>query len=106
MINMVLKPQVADYLDVVSTAGGEELRFEEITVGPTCAASGRPLADLAIQESTGTTVVALRRGAEVFVTAPAPEAILNAGDVLIGVGSADPIWRLEEMFEPGDFAGV
>ena len=100
--NLVLKPQVADYLDIVSTAGGEELRFEEITVDSTCAAAGRPLSDLAVHERTGAMIVALRRGADAFVTAPAPDAVLDVGDVLIGVGSADQIERLEAMFAPRD----
>jgi voltage-gated potassium channel len=99
--NLVLKPQVADYLDIVSTAGGEELRFEEITVDATCTAAGRTLADLAIHETTGAMIVAIRRGADAFVTAPAPAARLDVGDVLIGVGSADQIRRLETMFLPG-----
>jgi len=100
--NLVLKPQVADYLDVVSTAGGQELRFEEITVGATCAAAGRPISDLHIRDTTGAMIVAIRRGSAAFVTAPAPDAVLDAGDVLIGVGSADEIRRLEELFAPGD----
>jgi len=103
--NLVLKPQVADYLDIVSTAGGEELRFEEITVDATCAAAGRPLSDLAIHEATGAMIIAIRRGADAFVTAPAPDAVLNVGDVLIGVGSADQIQRLEAMFAPRDAPG-
>ncbi|MSO95437.1 MAG: potassium channel protein [Thermoleophilia bacterium] len=100
--NLVLKPQVVDYLDVVSTAGGEELRFEEITVVATCGVAGRPLSELAIPENTGAMIVALRRGVDAFVTAPAADSVLDVGDVLIGVGSADQIRRLEEIFAPGD----
>ena len=103
--NLVLKPQVADYLDIVSTAGGHELRFEEITVGATCPAAGRPLSDLNIQEATGAMVVAIRRGSGAFVTTPAPDDVLDAGDVLIGVGSTDDIRKLEELFAPGS-AGI
>ena len=98
--NLVLKPQVADYLDIVSSAGGEELRFEEITVEPTCEAAGRPISDLGLQESTGAMVVAVRRGTGAFMTAPPPDTVLAAGDVLIGVGSAEEIQRLEELFTP------
>jgi len=96
--NLVLKPQVADYLDIVSTAGGEELRFEEITVGATCEPAGKPLREIGIQETTGAMIVAIRRGDGAFVTAPAQDEVLTAGDVLIGVGSADEIRRLEELF--------
>jgi len=98
--NLVLKPQVADYLDIVSTAGGEELRFEEITVGATCKPAGKPLHEIRVQETTGAMIVAIRRGDGAFVTAPAQEQVLAAGDVLIGVGSADEIRRLEELFVP------
>jgi len=104
--NLVLEPQVADYLDIVSTAGGEELRFEEITVDATCGPAGRSLSDLAVNQTTGAMSVARRRGADAFVTAPAPDAVLNVGDVLIGVGSADQIHRLEAMLAPRDAAGA
>ncbi len=100
--NLVLKPQVADYLDIVSTAGGEELRFEEITVAATCAAAGRTIRELRIRDTTGALVVAIRRASGTFDTAPAPDALLEAGDVLIGVGSTAEIRRLEELFVPGD----
>ncbi len=100
--NLVMKPHVAAYLDIVSTAGGEELRFEEITVAPTCEAAGRPISDLRIRETTGAMIVALRRGTDAFVTAPPPETVLDAGDVLIGVGSTDEIHQLEELFAPKD----
>jgi voltage-gated potassium channel len=100
--NLVLKPQVADYLDVVSTAGGEELRFEEITVGATCAAVGRPISELRIRDTTGAVIVALRRGSGAFDTAPTPDVVLAEGDVLIGVGSTDEIGRLEALFAPGE----
>ena len=98
--NLVLKPQVADYLDIVSTAGGDEVRFEEIRVEATCPAAGRPLRDLHIRDATGAMIVAIRRGGGTFVATPGPDEVLGAGDVLIGVGSKDEIHRLEELFAP------
>ena len=61
---------------------------------------GRSIGDLDIRETTGAMIVALRRGSGAFVATPAPDAVLDAGDVLIGVGSADEIGRLEELFAP------
>lgn len=103
--NLVVKPQVADYLDIVSTAGGEELRFEEITVTPTCPAAGRSIGELRVRDTTGAMIVAIRKLSGAFDTAPAPSAVLETGDVLIGVGSAEQIRRLEELFAPGVPAG-
>ncbi len=98
--NVVLKPQVADYLDIVSTAAGDELRFEEITVDSSCFAAGRALRDLHIRDETGAMIVAIRRGTGAFVATPGPDEVLDGGDVLIAVGSKDEIRRLEARFAP------
>jgi voltage-gated potassium channel len=98
--NLVLKPQVADYLDIVSTAGGQELRFEEITVGPTCEAAGKSIRELRIRDTTGAMIIAIRAQAGSFETAPSADTVIGVGDVLIGVGSAAEIGKLEEMFAP------
>jgi len=100
MATLVLKPQVADYLDIVSSAaGGGELVFEEITVDASCGAVGREIGMLGVEE-TGAMIVALRHGHGSFVTAPPPDTVLAAGDVLIGVGSVIEIDRLEQIFTP------
>jgi voltage-gated potassium channel len=102
MANLVVKPQVADFLDIVTTAGGPlpDLRFEEILVTPECGQAGRSLGDLRIQEATGAAIVALRKGDGTFDVTPAPDAVLDAGDILIGVGTTEEMRRLEELFEP------
>jgi voltage-gated potassium channel len=93
---------VADFLDIVTTAGGPlpEMRFEEIVVTRECGRSGRSLGDLRIQESTGAAVVALRRPDGTFDVTPGAEVLLQEGDVLIGVGTTDEMRRLEELFAP------
>lgn len=102
MANLVVKPQVADFLDIVTTAGGPlpELRFEEIVVTPECGQTGRSLGELRIQEVTGAALVALRRSDGTFEVTPGPDVALQLGDVLIGVGTTDEMRRLEELFAP------
>ena len=55
MANLVVKPQVADFLDIVTTAGGPlpELRFEEIVVTPDCGRAGSRSAELRHPGATG-----------------------------------------------------
>jgi voltage-gated potassium channel len=98
--NMVLKPQVADFLDIVSTAGGPlpDLRVEEILVSGGCGPCGRSLRELRLEETTGAVVVALRRADGSFDITPSADITLQAGDVVIGVGTTDEIRRLEELF--------
>ncbi len=102
MANLVVKPQVAAFLDIVTTAGGPlpDLRFEEIVVTPECGRSGRSLAELRLHESTGAVIVALRRADEALEVTPGPDTVLDNGDVLIGIGTTEEMRRLEEFFAP------
>lgn len=106
MANLVVKPQVADFLDIVATAGGPvpELRFEEIVVTRECGQSGKSLGDLRIQDETGAAVVALRRSDGTFDVTPKPHVVLEEGDVLIGVGTTEEMRQLEELFAPRESA--
>jgi voltage-gated potassium channel len=106
MANLLVKPQVTAFLNVVSDAGGPDLSFEEIEVGRTCAAAGRSIGDLRVREKTGASIVALRREDGTFDTRPTPETVLDEGDVLVGVGTSEEIRALEDLFAPKrDFAG-
>ncbi len=98
----VLKPQVADFLDIVTTAGGPvpELRIEEIVVTATCVAHRKSIRDLRVQEVTGALVIALRKADGAFDVTPEPGTVFAEGDVLIGVGTVAEIRRLEELFAP------
>lgn len=102
MANLVLKPQVAEFLDIVSTAGGPmpDLRFEEIVVTPRCPACDRSIGELGVREHTGALVIAIRRADGPFDVTPGDDAVFQAGDVVIGVGTAEEIGRLEELFAP------
>lgn len=100
MANLVLKPQVTAFLDTVMTAEGDDFRLEEIEVTDTCARAGRTLRDLRVREETGAMVVAVRKPDGRFDTTPDPEELIEAGDVLIGVGTAEEIRRLEDFFAP------
>jgi voltage-gated potassium channel len=100
MANLVLKPQVTAFLDTVMTAEGDDFRLEEIEVTETCTRSGQTLRDLRVREETGAMIVAVRKPDGRFDTTPDPEELIEAGDVLIGVGTAEEIRRLEDFFAP------
>jgi voltage-gated potassium channel len=100
MANLVLKPQVTAFLDVVTTATGPDLQLAEIEVRETCAAAGRTIRQLRIRHETGAIVVALRKPDGSFDTTPEPDTPIAIGDVLIGVGSPDEIRALEDLFAP------
>jgi voltage-gated potassium channel len=100
MANLVIKPQVAAFLDVVTTAEGDTFRLEEIEVRQSCPQAGQTLRDLRVRERTGAMIVAIRKRDGHFDTTPEPDALIEAGDVLIGVGTAEEIRLLEDFFAP------
>jgi voltage-gated potassium channel len=106
MAKLVLKPQVAAFLEVVSQTGNAEMSFEEIVVTPACNQAGKSIRDLRVREVTGAMIIALRKRDGTFDTTPAPEATLDAGDVLIAVGTSDELRRLEELFAPAKAGAV
>jgi voltage-gated potassium channel len=100
MANLVLKPQVTAFVDVVTSGAGTDLRFEEIEVTDACGKGGRSIRDLDIRRKTGALVVALRKRDGTFDTTPTPEATLEVGDVLIAAGTTEELSALEEIFAP------
>ncbi len=106
MANLVLKPQVTAFLDVVTTATGPDLQLAEIEVQAACPAAGRTIRELRIRHETGAIVIALRKRDGTFDTTPEPEVRLDAGDVLIGVGTPEEIQRLEDLFSPRETVGA
>jgi voltage-gated potassium channel len=100
MANLVLKPQVTAFMDVVMTAEGDDFRLEEIEVRETCTRAGRTLRDLRVREKTGAMIVAVRKPDGRFDTTPDPGELIEVGDILIGVGTAEEIRLLEDFFAP------
>src|SRR5437867_7526449 len=53
MANLVLRPQVAAFLDIVTSGGGPELLFEEIRVTKECGPAGQSIRDVRVRDETG-----------------------------------------------------
>jgi voltage-gated potassium channel len=100
MAKLVLRPQVAAFLDVVSTTGGADFLFEEIEVTPGNPCAGKSLRELRVRERTGAIIVALRKHDGTFDTTPSPDVVFEEADVMIAVGTSDEIRKLEELFAP------
>jgi voltage-gated potassium channel len=105
MAKLAVKPQIAAFLDIVSSHGGPDMRFEEIEVTPSCPQAGRSIRELRVRRDTGAVIVALRKQDGSFDTTPDPDATLDVGDVMIVVGSAPELRKIEELFAPGAVAG-
>ena len=98
MANLVLKPQVMSFLDAVTTATGPDLHMAEIEVDATCANAGRTIREVRVRHETGAIIVALRKRDGTFDTTPEPDALIEPGDVIVGVGTSEELRLLEDLF--------
>jgi voltage-gated potassium channel len=98
MANLVLRPQVSAFLDTVMTTTGPDLHMAEIEVRETCASAGKTIRDLRVRHATGAIIIALRKKDGTFDTTPEPDVVVDAGDVIVGVGTTDELQRLEDLF--------
>ena len=88
MAAFVTQPHVVDFVDVVMHDGTLEFRLEELAVSASSPLSGSTLRAVRLHDRTGALVLAVRRPDGSFDTNPSPELTIEAGDVLIGVGTA------------------
>jgi voltage-gated potassium channel len=93
MAALVLQPDVVDFLGVVMHADGLSVRLAETPVTAHGPFADRSLAACEIDESTGATVLAVRRDGS-FVTDPPDDFLLAADDVLIALGTREQLSAL------------
>lgn len=98
MANLVLKPQVASFLNVVTSDDGPDLRFEQIEMPEGCSEAGKSIRDIRVREHTGASIVAVAKRGGGYHTRPSAETVLDPGDIIIGVGTSDEIRALEDLF--------
>jgi voltage-gated potassium channel len=100
MANLMLKPQVTAFVDVVTASSGPDLRFEEIEILKDSGQAGKTIGELGVRERTGAMIVALRKSDGRFDATPTADAPLDEGDVVIAAGTDEELRALEELFAP------
>jgi voltage-gated potassium channel len=97
MANIMIRPHVTDFFDVVTLKGGEELWIEELIIDQGSALDGQRVGQADIRRKTGVTLVALYRleiGANIV---PDANTELEAGDQLIVLGTKSQLSDLEKL---------
>jgi voltage-gated potassium channel len=98
MATLILKPLVSDYLEIVTGGGELEFRVEELELNQSCCSVGKSIADLAVRQRTGSTILAVRHASTgAFDTNPSAELRLQSGDMIIAIGTPAEIAKLEEL---------
>jgi voltage-gated potassium channel len=100
MANIVIRPHVTDFLDVVTLDNGQELWLEEFVLpegSPLCSAT---IGQANIRERIGVTIVAIVREKGGSTITPRAGTLLEAGDQLIVLGTRDQLTALEVWMQP------
>jgi voltage-gated potassium channel len=97
MAAFALQPHVAEFMDVVMHDGSLEFRLEEMLVPFGSALDGMSLREAHLRDQTGALVLAIRdERTGRFTTNPEPESRIEAGQILIAIGTSAQLASLQE----------
>jgi voltage-gated potassium channel len=97
MAAFVLRPHVAEFLDVVMQEGSLAFRLEELAVTERSPIAGKTLLDTRLRERTGALVLALRHADGTFNTNPPPDTEIHAGEVVVAMGTETELEALTDL---------
>lgn len=96
---LLTRPIVAEFLELVGGSAGLEYSFEEIPVRKASPLVGIKLGDAGMRERWGCTVLAIdHRNGEPLDTHPDDDIVLDANDVLVVIGSAHDLEAMRQHF--------
>ncbi|MBU0616170.1 MAG: potassium channel protein [Planctomycetes bacterium] len=97
MAQMAIRPTVAEFLEVVMHDEELELWLEEMTVAIESKLDGCAVYALDIRRSTGANIVAVRQRTGKLLAAPTPDTKLQAGDIIVALGTREQLNALSQM---------
>lgn len=104
MASMLLRPEVMNFLDVVTGMGDMPLRLEEVEVPEASQLTDHSLAEAAIPQKTGLIVIAISHHEAQdegrLVYNPGPDERIRPRDVLIVLGHPDQVDGLRSIVSP------
>ncbi|MDP1819238.1 MAG: potassium channel protein [Acidimicrobiales bacterium] len=87
MAAFVVRPHVAEFLDVVMHEHSLEFRLEEVLVRPDSPLAGATLGGSELRDRTGALVLALRDAEGTFRTNPRSDTRIEPGEIIIAIGT-------------------
>jgi voltage-gated potassium channel len=97
MANLILRPNVAEFMDHVTLDTGLELWLEEVTIAINSPVAGQTVVEADMRRRTGVTLVALLRGSERILVTPDESTRFEVGDELIALGTRSQLRALEDL---------
>jgi voltage-gated potassium channel len=97
MASMALRPNVVDYMDIMSKNGTAELEVEEMVVGENSRLAGRRLGKALAEGEIGATVIAINGADGTSRVRPTGREIIYPGDRLIVLGAKRDLTSASEL---------
>lgn len=97
MASFVVRPHVAEFVDVVMHERSMEFRMQEVVVPTESPLAERTLRELDLRQQAGVLVLAVREAGGAFRSNPDPDITIHAGDVVIAVGTEPDLQRLVRL---------
>jgi len=94
MAHLIVRPTVADFIDLTMRAGELDLMMEELQVSATSHLNGKNLIESEIRKKYDVIVVAIKRQDGAMLFNPRSETVIMTGDILIVLGATDHILGL------------
>lgn len=94
MVTMLVRPDVADFLDEVSHSSGLELVLEQIQIAATSPLVGLPLAVAQARHDFDVTVLACKHADGQWNTRPHSETVVESGCQMIALGTLPNLQKL------------
>lgn len=93
---LLTRPNVVEFLDIVTHGSEVDLVLEEVVIGARSSIANRTLAQAGLRDHYGLTVLSVRRAGSARIdTHPRADTVLHAGDVLVVLGARADLDRLE-----------
>ena len=97
MAQAMLRPHVAQFIDITTKDMGLNVGIEQVRVGDDSGFANHSLAEMQIRRELGVIVLAIRRAGGEMVFNPPADAMIARGDYLIAMGEPQNLRRLETM---------
>lgn len=97
MAQLAVRPNVVEFLEVVTHDEELELWLEDFTVAIDAHIAGCALGASNVREKTGANILALRQRTGKLMVAPTEETVLQAGDIIVALGTREQLEKLRRM---------
>jgi voltage-gated potassium channel len=93
IVNTVLRPNVVEFIDLMTFAPQMSLSIEEFTIQPGSPFAGKQVKESGLRQKYDAIVIAVKRGEKMFFN-PSPDFEIRASDILILLGEKEKLLKL------------